>query len=129
MKNNDYKKVGMSGWSDLGHTERVEINDYANSIVKNEISVGKKISKQNKKKKKSNHKHDYKEVLLRVTFSNPFTGKLNKELHLGKKCSVCGQIKETTWFITEKLDNGLSRQLTYDEIIKKYPDYEIVDYC
>lgn len=126
MNKSEYKKIGSSWDIDTDYISRSKIDSFYDS---DSPSTGTRKSTQNKKKKKSNHKHDYKEVLLRVTFSNPLTGKLNKRLHLGKKCSVCGQIKETTWFITEKLDNGQSRQLTYDEIIKKYPDYEIVDYC
>ena len=126
MNKSEYKKIGSSWDIDTDCISRSKIDSFYDS---DSPSTRTRKSNQNKKKKKSNHKHDYREVLLRVTFSNPLTGKLNKGLHLGKKCSVCGQIKETTWFITEKLDNGQSRQLTYDEIIKKYPDYEIVDYC
>lgn len=126
MNKSEYKKIGSSWDIDTDYISRSKIDSFYDS---DSPSTGTRKLNPNKKKKKSNHKHNYKEVLLRVTFSNPLTGKLNKRLHLGKKCSVCGQIKETTWFITEKLDNGQSRQLTYDEILNKYPDYEIVDYC
>lgn len=126
MKKSEYKKIGSAWDIDTDDISRSKIDDFYTES--SECSNGYRKSTQ-KKKKKSDHKHDYKEVLLRVTYSNPFTGKLNQRLHLGKKCSVCGLIKETKWFITESTGDGYSRELTYDEIIKKYPDYEIVDYC
>ena len=71
MKNNDHKKVGRAGWSDEDHTERFDVNEYADEIVNSEVSTGKKKSKK-KKHKKSDHKHEFVEVILREESVSPF---------------------------------------------------------
>ena len=54
-------------------------------------------------------------------------GKAKRTLHLGKKCSICEEIREAQWFITVH-ENGIIRQLTTEEIEKQYSDLEIIDY-
>ena len=124
MKGNTYKKVGNSDWYTDDGTSRSETNTFISSVYSENSSTGKKKSKQHKKKK-CDHKHVYEDVLLKVTTKDPLTGKVRKTLHLGKKCSVCNLIKETGWFILG--EDG--KILSYDEVLKKYPNYDIVDYC
>lgn len=120
MSKSIYKKVGNDA-------SRSELNDFLDLTNSNKPSTGSKKS-TGKKSKKSDHKHEFKDVLLRVSTKDPLTGKEKKSLHLGKKCESCNLIRETQWFITESCGNGYSRTLDYDEIIKKYPDYEIIEY-
>lgn len=127
MKNNDHKKVGRAGWSDEDHTERFDVNDYADEIVNSEVSTGKKKSKK-KKHKKSDHKHEFVEVILREESVSPFDGKKFYSVFRGEKCKFCSQIKVKGLFV-ERLNDGSahSRILKYSEVVKKYPDLEIID--
>jgi hypothetical protein len=127
MNKSIYKKVGNSNWDVDNNTSRSELNDFLDLTNSSKSSTGKKKSKSSKKKK-SDHKHDFYEVLLRLCYKDPLTGKEKKSLHLGKKCRVCGKLKETQWFITESTDDGYRKILSYDETVEKYPDYEIIDY-
>ena len=102
------------------------MNEYADEIVSSEISNGKKKSKP-KKHKKTDHKHEYTEVLLREEKTNPVTGKKNYWVMLGEKCIVCAQMRVKKWFLTEKGEDGYYRQLTYEEALKKYKGLEIID--
>ena len=120
MNKSIYKKVS-------NNTSRSELNDFLDLTNSNKPSTGSKKSTRHRSKK-SDHKHEFKDVLLRVSTKDPLTGKEKKSLHLGKKCEICNLIRETQWFITESCGNGYSRTLDYDEIIKKYPDYEIIEY-
>jgi hypothetical protein len=125
MNKSEYKKIENIGNDDSSN--RGKIDDFYADLEKPSTCTKKSATK--KKKKKSDHKHQFEEVLLQVSYRYPLTGKVTKNLHLGKRCSICSMIKETSWFITEKCSDGSSRILTYDEIINKYPDLEIVDYC
>jgi hypothetical protein len=126
MKNNDYKKVGNAVWNYNNYTERPDMNDYADDIVYNEVSNGKKRSKQ-KKHKKANHKHEYTEVLLRQGYTFPLTGKKSYNMMLGEKCVVCAQLRVKKWFLTERCEDGYYKELTYAETLKKYKGLEIID--
>lgn len=126
MKGNAYKKFAESGWTDTDETTRAQMNEYAEGISLEKPSTGKKKSKPHKKKK-CDHKHEWSDVLLETSYRDPLTGKPKRTLHLGKKCSICDLIKETKWFITVKED-GIYRNMTYDEIKKQYSDLEIIDY-
>lgn len=126
MNKSEYKKLDNTWNTDTDNISRGKIDDFYSNLEK--PSNGKKQAVK-KKKKKSDHKHQFEEVLLRVSTKDPLTGKAKRSLHLGKRCSICKMIKETGWFITEKTEDGMYRTLTYDEVIAKYPDYDIVDYC
>lgn len=77
---------------------------------------------QVRKSMKSNHKHDYEEVLLRMT-------DLRESYHLGKRCRICGKTKLVQLFISEK-DEWLNvyTLLTNEEILEKFKDHPIHDY-
>lgn len=126
MKSNDYKKVGNANWYTDDKTFRSETNSYLDSVYSENPSNGKKKSKPHKKKK-CDHKHEWQEVILETKYRNPLTGKTEQNLHLGKRCTICEEIRETRWFITEVID-GHVKTLDYKEIKKKYFDLPIINY-
>ena len=71
--------------------------------------------KSNKKKsKKSNHKHEYEDVIVL----------LNKFPHRGQQCKICG--KTNVGFFFSRKENGFNFLLNYDEVKKKYPNLKVV---
>lgn len=84
----------------------------------NEDDVGKykkkKQSNISKSKRKSNHKHEYKDCLLIDR---------DGKLHKGKYCKICGKIDDVNFFETEKSEYGY-RVLDDDEVFEKYKDLE-----
>lgn len=85
-------------------------------MIDEEIGKYKKKKESNisKSKRKSNHKHEYKDCLL--------IDKENKP-HKSKYCSICGKIYDVKFFETEKSEYGY-RVLDDDEVFKKYKDLE-----
>ena len=77
----------------------------------------KKDSSVSKSNVKSKHKHEYVECL----FIN------NGTPHRGTHCKICGKIGEVRWFETEKLDNGMWKQIDYDEVYEKYSHMEKIE--
>lgn len=83
-----------------------------------------KYRKKRKKKnvKKSDHKHQYIDVLIR---------RKNKESFWyshGKVCKVCGRIGEERYFETEEVEGkGYFRCLTQEELLEKYKDLPIFE--
>lgn len=77
----------------------------------------KKDSSTSKSSSKSDHKHDYsKECLLIVE------GNVHPKHAV--YCSICGKIKNTIFFETEKEEGGLYRVLDSDEVYEKYKDLD-----
>ena len=74
----------------------------------------KKRSSISKSSTKSKHKHEYKEVLLIH----------NNRPHLATVCKTCGKISDLHFFETEKREDGMYRQLDFDEVFEKYKDLE-----
>ena len=74
----------------------------------------KKQSSTSKSSTKSKHKHEYKEVLLIH----------NNRPHWATVCKICGKIGDLHFFETGKREDGLYRQLDYDEVFEKYKDLE-----
>ena len=85
-------------------------------MIDNEIPKHrkKKQSSTSKSSTKSKHKHEYKEVLL-VHNDRP---------HRATVCKICGKIGDLNFFEAEKREDGLYRQLDYDEVFEKYKDLE-----
>lgn len=85
-------------------------------MIENEIPKHrkKKQSSISKSSTKSKHKHEYKEVLLIH----------NDKPHLATVCKICSKIGDLHFFETEKREDGLYRQLDYDEVFEKYKDLE-----
>ena len=81
-----------------------------------EISNGKR--KPKKTVKKSNHKHNYEEVIL---ISNDDTLPLK-----GRRCTVCGKI-DVVGFFTKMDSKGFSRIMRYEELIKDNPNMDIIE--
>lgn len=85
-------------------------------MVDNEIPKHrkKKQSSTSKSGTKSKHKHEYKEVLLIH----------NDRPHWATVCKICGKIDDLHFFECEKTEEGLYRQLDYDEVFEKFKDLE-----
>lgn len=81
----------------------------------------KKLGKNKKRKSKSNHKHIYKDVLVRTNING------HEHVYLGKKCSICGELKDVQFFVTELVGHKMHRMLNNKEIFEKYKGWEIVD--
>ena len=88
-------------------------------MIDNEIPKHrkKKKSSTSKSSTKSKHKHEYKEVLLIH----------NDRPHWATVCKICGKIGDLHFFEGEKREDGLYRQLDYDEVIEKYNDLEKIE--
>ena len=74
--------------------------------------------KKKKSVKKSNHKHQYQECLI----------KWDNHYHAGERCFVCGKIGDLKFFETIPYREGISRLLTQEEILEKYKNLECFDY-
>lgn len=76
-----------------------------------------KESNVSKSKRKSNHKHEYKDCLL--------IDKDNRS-HKGKYCKICGKINDLIFFETKKLEYSkyLTLTLTNEEVYEKYKNLE-----
>lgn len=85
-------------------------------MIENEIPKHrkKKQSSTSKSSTKSKHKHEYKEVLLIH----------NDRPHRATVCKICGKISDLHFFEAEKREDGLYRQLDYDEVFEKYKGLE-----
>ena len=77
----------------------------------------KKKSTVSKSSSKSKHKHEYTECLLIC----------NNHPHWATYGNVCGKIGDLHFFETEKREDGIYRQLDYDEIFEKYKDLEKIE--
>lgn len=77
----------------------------------------KKQSSISKSSTKSKHKHEYKPCLL-IHNGHP---------HWATTCKICGKIDDLHFFETEKREDGLYKQLDYDEVIEKYKDLEKIE--
>ena len=74
----------------------------------------KKHSSTSKSSNKSKHKHEYIECLFIH----------NEHPHRGTYCKLCGKIGDMHFFEAEKLDDGMWRQLDYDEVFAIYKHLE-----
>ncbi len=108
-------KMGKSEYKKLQSTpeehNRSNLNNALDKLNQEEVSNKKK--KKNSSVKKSNHKHEYEEVLVYYLYL--------KRWCLGKRCKICGKAQVTTIFLTEKVDNGY-RMLSSEEVFEKYKD-------
>lgn len=98
--------------------------DYMNDDELTPYKGSKKYKKCKKAVKKSSHKHIYLPCIVESIYSS------DNRLHygLGKYCSVCGKVVQTTFFVTVKEpDKPFSRMLfRLDEIQALYPDYPVI---
>lgn len=79
--------------------------------------------RQKNKVKKVDHKHEYRNALLNI--------EKNDSYYLCRYCTICGRI-DNYWSEPVPLDNGYIRDMTKEELLKKYRKYEIKtinDYC
>ena len=85
-----------------------------------ELEVGKHLKKKksntSKAKNKSNHKHEYKEVLLMI----------DGRPHPAKMCIICGKKADIKYFVTERVPAGW-RVLSDKQIYEKWKDVEIIE--
>lgn len=88
-------------------------------MIENEIPKyrKKKLSSTSKSSIKSKHKHEYVECLLIH----------NNYPHRGTYCKICGKIGDLHFFEAEKREDGLYRQLDYDEVYEKYNNLEKIE--
>lgn len=75
-----------------------------------------------RKTKKSNHKHEYKGVLIKSDTQ------FGETYHYGEKCNVCGKINNEKFFETKRKEGSpFSIMLSQEEILDKYKDLKIVE--
>ena len=75
-----------------------------------------KNSTASKAKRKSNHKHVYKEYLI-IEGSKPYYGEV---------CCLCGRVNHVDYLESEPLGDGRYRVLSAEEIYEKHSDLEQV---
>lgn len=92
-----------------------------NNIVHEKIKLKNKESLH--KTKKSNHKHQYEDVLLRIALNSG-----REHYSLGKRCKICGKTAITKYFITEQRLGRTYLVLDSSKILELYQNLEIVDY-
>ena len=119
----DFKKVNDRWCTNEDSSKKIE--DF---YLKDEPVRRKKKTKP--PKKKANHKHIYKPVLLKEEWSSKYSWISNQVPHycLGEKCEICGKINLVKYFITEKREDGTYLSLNSKEILKKYSDLEIISW-
>jgi hypothetical protein len=81
--------------------------------------------KKIKKVKKSNHKHNYTDILIISYFE--FNGEKREHISLGKRCIFCGKQKKELMFITERVGEGYRIILEAKQILDKYPELDLYD--
>lgn len=104
------------------------MDNFNQEIPKHKKNTGSNISKI---EKKSKHKHQYEECIIRYKFS--FMGKNNLHTELSSYCSICGKLSDR--FSKEKsivedktlhkqLPNGLkyTTHMSGEEIYEQYHD-------
>lgn len=85
-----------------------------------------KHSSTSKSHKKSNHRHNYEEVLIRTVY-NGILNKPEYSLHIGKRCSICGKISIVKYIITRKTEHGTYLMLDNNQILEMYPNLPVYD--
>jgi hypothetical protein len=83
-----------------------------------------KHRKRKKKKtpKKSDHKHLYKDVLIKRTTSS------GEDYYSATQCTICGKIGKERWLEMVKSDSGAGyRSLNNEELLEKYKECKIID--
>lgn len=86
----------------------------------NEIEIGKyykRKSQKSKSSRKSNHKHENKECLLKSKFG----------INRAEYCPICYKIHDAFFFETIKLADGKEQPLDAGGILEKYKDLEIFE--
>ena len=85
----------------------------------------KKPSNTSKSKRKTDHKHSYKEVLLASKIQ--WAGKESEHYSLGRVCTICGLHRTDKYFITKKQNNGTYLVLDQEEVKEMYKHLDIVE--
>ena len=117
----DFKKINDKWYSDEQSSKKIE-----NFYLTDEPVRRKKKNKTTKKK--ANHKHIYKQVLLKeeLNLKGSYTSKTTFHYCLGERCEICGKINLVKYFITEKREDGTYLNLNPEKILEQYSDLEIV---
>jgi len=75
-----------------------------------------------RKIKKSNHKHEYKGVLIKSDTQ------FGETYHYGEQCNICGKINNKRILETKRKEGSpFSIMLSQEEILDKYKDLKIVE--
>ena len=93
------------------------MNNFDQEIPRYRKNTGSNISKI---KKKSKHKHQYKECIIRYKFS--FMGKDNIHTELSSYCSICGKIGKIGARFSEEKSIVEDKPLSGEEIYEQYHD-------
>ena len=119
----DFKKIN-DRWCTYEDSSK-KIEDF---YLKDEPVRKKKKAKPSKKK--VDHKHIYKPVLLKEEWGSKHSWILKQVSHycLGEKCEICGKINLVKYFITEKREDGTFLSLTPEKVLEKYSDLEIISW-
>lgn len=119
----DFKKINDRWCTDEDSSKKIE--DF---YLKDEPVRKKKKVKSSKKK--ADHKHIYKPVLLKEEWGSRHSWGLKQVPHycLGEKCEICGKINLVKYFITEKREDGTFLNLTPEKVLEKYSELEIISW-
>ena len=85
--------------------------------------------KNSNRKQKSNHKHEYIEVLLFILRQNPvYSNKVEEKAYRTKVCLHCGKVHSLD-LMEELRRNGSSFYISMsrEEMVAKYPDHLVFD--
>lgn len=115
----DFKKINDRWSYDEDSRKKID-NFYTNEKMPH------KKKKEKNTKKKSDHKHIYRKVLLKLIRDNKYPWLIAEHYSIGEKCEICGKINLTEYFITEKRDDGYYTVLESKEILKKYSNLEVI---
>ena len=124
-KSNYHKKLGRAGWIDNEHTSRSkESNFYDEDYSLEKPSTGKK-KKKHPAPKKCNHKHEYEEVIC--TYEINILGQHKPEAVIRDRCTICGEMKGWKHPTIKDSEHYFSRSMTYEEILKNFPNLTILE--
>lgn len=91
-------------------------------MIREDIEVPRYRKPRNKTVKKSDHKHDYYNVIVKVIHKD-----INYHCY-GRKCRICGKIITESFIMEVTEDERFYKMLSPEEILEKYKDLEIVEY-
>lgn len=104
----DFKKVNDNWCGD--EANRAALDKFFDEAAQDKPSTGKKNKKI--KPKKADHKHDYEQVLVKYEDFNAIC--------IADKCRICGKIGNVKTGTCIRIENGLYRQLTNEEVLEQY---------
>lgn len=113
----DFKKINDRWCGEEEMNNRAALNRFYGKAAQEQASTKKKIKKI--KAKKADHKHDYEQILVKYEDFN--------SICIADRCRICGKIGNVKTGTCIRIENGLYRQLTNEEILEQYPDLPLIN--